>query len=89
MWAVLVFLKPAKAGGLVDGILLFRHGRHHIVTLPAIDNLPVRHREPERFFDLCCCQEETYDSQWYLILKYNRAKVLFMNMFCDLRLQLI
>ena len=44
--------KPAKAGGLVDGILLFRHGRHHIVTLPAIDNLPVRHREPEKLFDL-------------------------------------
>ena len=52
MKAILGFFKPAKAGGLVDGILLFRHGRHHIVTLPAIDNLPVRHREPEKLFDL-------------------------------------
>ena len=52
LWAVLGFFKPAKTGRLVDGVLLFRHGRHHIVTLPAIDNLPVWHREPEKLFDL-------------------------------------
>ena len=39
-----------------------------------------------------CCYlflGRSYNGRWYLILNHNQAKVLFMNMFCDLRLQLI
>ena len=38
--------QPAKACRLVDWVFLLRHRRHHILPLPAVHDLPIRHREP-------------------------------------------